>query len=427
MAADVNESVVVKDTQLRPHYWVASMQWSPPEKRKRTRAGKSSRSAGLKLSVTVTKKIRRQPDLRITGTGLVPARLRRHPFFSLALAFCRKCQNGYGVYRIDEDRLVLLAAVNGVPAIMGDAVGDTEALKSRLDIFLSVNEAPIDGWGVLSELSEPLDWSQLITQLSPKDLRACRILQSNKTASIVMLAGTLIILAGGGWYLTRPVEPTGPTAEELAARALYAQSKREAPKLPHPWASMADVQSLLSACQSIESDVPVAIGGWRLQGGICNQDSVTLAYVLEPGGTAETFRERSKAFFSVEPTFNFQGGAREASIQLPMPDLPHHDEAVPEAAEQLIRMLSWFQRKQVSPALNEIPAPEPSPPGAETDGEPVPVQDWREYQFSFSSLLSPVFIFHEMPDTGIRLTSVRFELNGSAFNYTTEGQIYASK
>lgn len=424
MAADVTESVVVKDSAPRPHHWVANMQWSPPEKGRRAR--KSSRSAGVKLSITVTKKIRCQPTVRITGTGIIPTRLRRYPFFSLALAFCRKCQNGYGIYRLDEDHLVLLAAINGVPAIMGDAVGDTETLKARLDIFLSVNEAPTDGWGILSEPTEPLDWTQLITPLSPKDIRACKILQSNKTASIVMVAGTLIILAGGGWYLTRPVEPTGPTAEELAARALYAQSKREAPKLPHPWASMADVQSLLSACQSIESDVPVAIGGWRLQGGICNQDGVTLAYVLEPGGTAETFRERSKTFFGAEPTFNFQGGAREASIQLPMPELPHHDEAVPGASEQLVRMLSWFQRKQVSPALNEIPAPEP-PPGAETDGEPVPVQDWREYQFSFSSLLSPVFIFHEMPDTGIRLTSVRFELNGSAFNYTTEGQIYASK
>lgn len=424
MAADVIESVVVKDNTSRLRHWVASMKWSPAEKRRRS--GKLSRVAGLKLSVTATKKLRRHPTFRITGTGIVPVRLRRYPFFSLALAFCRKCQNGYGIYRIDEERQVLLAAVNGLPAIMGDAVGDAESLMARLEIFLSVNEAPADGWEVLSEPTEPIEWLQLITQLTPKDVRACRIFQSNKTVSIVTVVGVLVLVAGGGWYLTRPVEPAGPTPEELAARAQYAHSRQEIPKLPHPWASIPDLKSLLSACQTVQSDVPVAFAGWRLQGGICNSEGVTLAYVLEPGGTAETFRERSKNIFGVEPSFNFQGGAREATIQLPVPELPLHDEVVPGASEQLVRIFSWFQHKQVSPTLNEIPAPEP-PPGTETDGEPVPIQDWREYQFSFTSLLSPLFIFNEIQDTGIRLTSIRFDLNGSAFNYTTEGQIYASK
>lgn len=72
--------------------------------------------------------------------------------------------------------------------------------------------------------------------------------------------------------------------------------------------------------------------------------------------------------------------------------------------------------------------PDPLPgDNAGADGGPAPVQTWRDYHFTLSGPQSPDRLFHGLADTGIRLSSVRFELNGSAFTYTTEGHIYASK
>ncbi|HHR3735967.1 TPA: type 4b pilus protein PilO2, partial [Salmonella enterica] len=61
------------------------------------------------------------------------------------------------------------------------------------------------------------------------------------------------------------------------------------------------------------------------------------------------------------------------------------------------------------------------------DDKPAPVQTWRDYHFTLSGPQSPERLFHGLADTGIRLSSVRFELNGIAFTYITEGHIYASK
>ena len=54
------------------------------------------------------------------------------------------------------------------------------------------------------------------------------------------------------------------------------------------------------------------------------------------------------------------------------------------------------------------------------------MQDWQEYVFSFSAPLPSIMLFDGLDETGIRLTRISFELNGSAFSYTTEGKIYAS-
>lgn len=99
------------------------------------------------------------------------------------------------------------------------------------------------------------------------------------------------------------------------------------------------------------------------------------------------------------------------------------DEAVPDPSTQLIRVLSWFQRQQVLLNITEVPNPV-SLPGS--NNTPPPVQDWSEYTFSFNGLMPPAALLEGLDNTGIRLTRVSFELNGNAFSYTTEGQIYAS-
>ncbi|WP_423748663.1 type 4b pilus protein PilO2 [Enterobacter hormaechei] len=96
---------------------------------------------------------------------------------------------------------------------------------------------------------------------------------------------------------------------------------------------------------------------------------------------------------------------------------------MPDSSLQLIPILSWFQRQQITLNIIDVAMP-PVLPGS--NGEPPPVQDWQEYAFSFSAPLPAIILFDGLDETGIRLTRLTFELNGSAFSYTTEGKIYAS-
>ncbi|ECC3917807.1 pilus assembly protein PilO, partial [Salmonella enterica subsp. diarizonae] len=283
-------------------------------------------------------------------------------------------------------------------------------------------------WQVVAPPDAPLSPDSLIQQLSAADLRHCRVhhnrARSRQLALAVMLAG----LAGAGAfvYFTQPAPAPVPTPEEIAARSrLMFHDKAPAPELPHPWASLPGVHDMLSACrQLIRYPGPVALEGWRLAGGECTPDGLSLLWERQPGGTAEGFLRRSREVFGVIPDFNLKEGASQAVIRRPLPTLAFHDEPVPAPSSQLMRVLSWFQRKQVTPAIDEVVMPDPLPGD---DGKPAPVQTWRDYHFTLSGPQSPERLFHGLADTGIRLSSVRFELNGSAYTYTTEGHIYASK
>ncbi len=225
--------------------------------------------------------------------------------------------------------------------------------------------------------------------------------------------------------MTQPEPDVGPTAEAIAARARLQFKKPEPPpELPHPWASQPVISDFLKACADLRKPSPVALEGWKLTGGTCTPETFTLIYERQPGGTIEGFLARSKEIFNVIPDFNLKDGARLASVTRPLPSLPRRDEAVPTPSEQLMRVFTWFQKKQLTPAINEIAIPEPLPGN---DGEPAPVQKWKEYQFSLSTPVNPDELFPLFQDTGVRLSNIHFELNGGTFSYSSEGHIYASR
>ena len=206
------------------------------------------------------------------------------------------------------------------------------------------------------------------------------------------------------------------------SRAMFAKQAKPT-VLPHPWATQITVPALLSNCQALQSPAPSVLEGWSLASGSCSAEGVSLQYRLMPGGTVEGFLKRSRDVFGVTPIVNLKEGGREAIIPLALKDSPVMDEAVPDPSTQLIRVLSWFQRQQVLLNITEVPNPV-SLPGS--NNTLPPVQDWSEYTFSFNGLMPPAALLEGLDNTGIRLTRVSFELNGNAFSYTTEGQIYAS-
>lgn len=152
-------------------------------------------------------------------------------------------------------------------------------------------------------------------------------------------------------------------------------------------------------------------------------ETFTLIYERQPGGTIEGFLARSKEIFNVIPDFNLKDGARLASVTRPLPSRPAGmRQSLPlRTTDAGVHVVS---EKQLTPAINEIAIPEPLPGN---DGEPAPVQKWKEYQFSLSTPVNPDELFPLFQDTGVRLSNIHFELNGGTFSYSSEGHIYASR
>ncbi|EAV1604957.1 pilus assembly protein PilO, partial [Salmonella enterica] len=362
---------------------------------------------------------------RLTGTGILTMP-ERHRYFSLALGFCSLVRNGYGIFRYDNEQLLFLASVDGQPAVMADQSGNPEDIAKKINLFLVMNEEPTEKWQVISSLDNPHNWQTIIEKLSPADIRHCKLTVDTRQRFILPVALlSAVACAGVIFWLTQPEPDTGPTAEEIAARARLQFSKPAIPpELPHPWATQPLISDLLKACADLRKPSPVALGGWKLAEGFCTPESFTLVYERQPGGTVQGFLTRSKEVFGIIPEFNLKDGARLASVPRPLPALPHRDEAVPTPSEQLMRVLTWFQERQITPSVNETAIPEPLPGN---DGEPAPVQKWREYQFSVSTPLNPDELFRVFQDTGVRISNIHFKLNGGTFSYTTEGHVYASK
>ena len=143
-----------------------------------------------------------------------------------------------------------------------------------------------------------------------------------------------------------------------------------------------------------------------------------MTYQLLPGGTAEGFQKRVLEIFGVYPVFNLKEGGREATVPLPLPDHPTAN----EPPTQILRVLSWFQQRQTPLSLNKVSSI-PALPGNSDSRSSL---GWEDYAFSFKGQVPPDLLMYAMDTSGVRISLIRFELNGSAFSYTTEGHIYAS-
>ncbi|MBY6260027.1 type 4b pilus protein PilO2 [Phytobacter diazotrophicus] len=430
---DIEYLVTVRDGKSRHRTWLTGLTWAPREKRAINlsvlQAGKARhpRMPGIGVHIALGRVDARGTHSGVEGRGRLPGHQRHHQLYSLAQAFSVNTRSGYGIYRLNSTDYVFLASINGLPAVTADKAGPLSRMQELRTLFLTLNEAPPTGWEVRAELDSPEDVHSLLSSLSSRDRRSCRVEMDGLRGKRWLPAVTLLLVIGATvawWQHEQPAPVPELTAEEIQARARAMFAKPAPPPvMPHPWASIITVPALLAQCQTLQSPAPTVLEGWGLASGTCSPEGVTLLYRIKPGGTAEGFLKRCREVFGVTPIFNLKEGAREATVPLPLPEKPLTDETVPDASGQLMRVLSWFQRQQVMLNLSEVP-PAPVLPGK--NGEPPSVQDWKDYAFSFSGQMPPADLFDGLDDTGVRLTRVTFELNGSAFSYTTEGHIYAS-
>lgn len=424
----------VRDGKSRGRYWLVGMNWAPREKSPvslfplQHKRAPRSRTSDIHVNTVIGKKDSRGIRTQVEGHGHLSVGHRHHKLYSMALAFCQKTRNGYGIYQLSSTDYVFLASINGLPAVTADETGSLIRMQELLDLFLIMNETPENGWEIRSGIDTPLNKEELIGNLSGRDRYFCRVSVTGLRQQRLLTAAGFILAAAIGVAILQheqPAEQPVLTAEQIQARARAMFAKPvPVPALPHPWATMVSIRDLLSLCADYQSRAPYMMVGWKLASGTCTPGGVTLFYRITAGATADAFEKRAREFFGVTPVFSLKEGYREAMVPLPLPKTPTTDELVPDAASQRMRVISWFQRQQVMLNISEVP-PVPTLPGK--NGEPPPHQDWQAYAFSFSGILPASYLFEGMDSTGVRITRTSFELNGSAFNYSTEGQIYASK
>ncbi len=420
--------VITRDEKIRNQYWLAGMLWEPVEKKSTGRAqfrisrtSRKNRHAGTRVSVSARPNAGRKQWVKICGHGRIPAQNRHKHLYSLAMAFSLQVSNGYGFYQLNSTEYVFLASINGIPAVTADKTGSPDYMQECLSLFLAMNDEPEDGWEQTSLPADPPEISVLIGALTERNKQLCRVLRDGHQLRRFIPVATAVIGIAGAVIWWSPQQTTAEpelTPEQIRARAKEMFADATPAKIAQPWATEITAQALLTYCGQLQSPSPVFIGGWRLKSGICDHDGVTLLYQILPGGTAEKFQKNAYANFGVFPTFNFKEGGREATILLPLPNHPTTN----EPPTQLLRVLSWFQQRQTALTLNKISSL-PALPG---NNKTLSALDWEDYTFSFKGQVPPELLFYGMDTSGVRITRIKFEINGSAFSYTTEGHIYAS-
>jgi len=420
--------VIIRDENIRPQCWLAGMLWEPLEKkgkgrdrfRARTATGKKKQT-GIRVSALARPKSGRSQKVKICGTGRIPARTRHKHLYSLALAFSLQVRDGYGFYRLNSTDYVFLASINGIPAVTADKTGSAEHMEECLSLFLAMNEEPEDGWVMLSLPDTPLELSSLTGALTERNKRLCRAVRDGDQLKRVVPIATLLIGIAGAvfWWDSHQIAPEPElTPEQIKAKAKEMFAHSVPTQIAQPWDNVIPAQTLLTFCGRLQSPSPVFIGGWQQRSGICSPDGVELLYQILPGGTAEKFRKGAYETFGVYPVFNFKEGGREATVLLPLPAHP----TAHESPTQLLRVLSWFQQRQTALNLNKLSSI-PALPG---NSDPRSALGWEDYVFSFKGPVPPALLFYGMDTSGVRISRIKYEINGSAFSYTTEGHIYAS-
>lgn len=402
--------------------WVVGLRWTEPV----SRGGVAPRNnRDMPVSV-IARQGRGARHARRHGSGRLPVRYRRETLYSLAMACCRHYRNGYGIWRIDEYRWVFLASQQGLPAVVGDVSGSLEEAVAARDLFLSLNDMPEEGWDCQVSPDDAQEWWSLTEGLTAAALSRLRVRPPGQATRRLLPAVLLPVLVAFAVYgFTHHSPPDVLSPDEVAERArMLAQEAPPPPPRPHPWADLPPARGMIQACENAWKAVPVSAGGWLLKEGRCDTDGLTLHWTWLQGGTAQSLtRALARHWPDTPPVIDLMSGARDATLRLPVTFTPGRDETVPDQDTQLARAASAWQRQGLTVPFADI-TPDPVP---DEDGVLPPPLPWKTFTFTLTGPARPSTVTARNDDTGLRIRSVSFTLNGATVSYTTEGLLYASR
>lgn len=287
-----------------------------------------------------------------------------------------------------------------------------------------------------SFVTTPLELNLLLSPKNlSKDFRLKPLTWGMTKNQLLALAGAAIVVISIllllNQYNTRQQEKLrqlriiqAQKMEEINRQARY---KTALDKLKHPWISTPSVSEFLASCSHLKDRMPLSVSGWIPTTVECNSTELNVT-LIRPENSATTTKDvvkRIRDIFGVEAKFFFNQTSL-ITFSIKNSVKPNGDDPVADSGEQLLKIISLFQRVNINAALNAV---EIKDVDKNEFGEKMPLQDWQEYTFDVETAIPPQLIFVRDEFSGIRLNKIIYTVDtgSSTIQYKIEGSVYGSR
>jgi hypothetical protein len=354
-----------------------------------------------------------------------------------------------------EELYALIAILDGSIVADSDMVGDRDTIESKQNELRNAVVGTNLAW---RELIAPEGWVNADKTIALEDLITARSLKKEHqlrpltfglskkeiTKYAGITAGVVVAIAGI-WFLYAhwpfSSHKHHKTAAEQRAEALRAagggavtagKTTTTAAPAAHDWASVPDVDDVVSTCMARLDAAHLSKGGWPLSEADCDaKGHIGYVYVRTGNLTIDDFRKAVASEDHVPvavmdnpktpdaSTAGYGGSYTVAAAQ---------DEPLKRTREVIDNFVAHFQRLGVKVTPTFVEPPAPTQPAQDAPSEPQP--DWQTYTFSIVLKSGDVMVrdgFAGVQAPGVRVTKIteNFQPNTGEMTYTITGNLYA--
>lgn len=364
------------------------------------------------------------------GLSSLPASQTRRACSLAVLMLPLLGKNGWGIFRLADERYWFVAATDGRLSPLSDLTGSAEHVRHALRLFLDY--VPQSGdvtifcpAGFLPDTpGDGTSLTDLLPRLMP--LRPARLRPvSDRLPAFLWSAALVAVLLGYfGW---QQYQASQHEKQIAAAREAYLTAKKKVGSSTsaalQPWAQQPSPAAVIRGCTAAW-DAPLSVAGWLFSKAECADGQVRMAWHSPKGGNVQDFRTRILHDYpGHRPFFNIPGSADTGGISLPVSVIPDHPSAeLPDGEEVTRRLTGYAQRLNIPLTLAEnVQAV------VGVDGNSVPLP-WKSWRFSMQTDIPASQLFGpDLRDTGIRLSGITVSLADARLHYQIQGTLYAKR
>lgn len=335
----------------------------------------------------------------------------------------------------DQDEFVVIATANS-----GTVIPWTDVIVTRDEVATLIVDLLDSGteFNVCGDISFPWVTDELILEqiLLPSVLKKefkLRPLTFGLTRKEILFYGVVVLLCLVGYFIyldylnkieEKKEEVRRKERERIQEINKKAKYEAQLQSLKHPWLEQPSVDDFISNCNESLKNLDLSMKGWVPLKADCLAAKMEALYIRNDssGATVEDFQQAVIERFNVVPSFNMKESGV-SSFSFPLVMKSNGDDPVLPLSSQINKVISLLQRNNITASLafGKERVEEKDP-----DGNVLPMPDWKQVYFYYSSDIPSYMIFKKTDMVGVRITSIRFEVNNSdgSLKYYVEGVIY---
>jgi len=359
-----------------------------------------------------------------------------------ALAGQIKLDAWIGAFELPNGLYALVAVHNGLIVPDCDLIGDRLQVMNRLkemdsqpkvmEFTKAFHPEDFDYRGTPLDIEEVLKPEVMRKEYALKQLTFGLTRRELIQVSIFALIVVGLIIGFTQWqaYQRREAQRIAQELEAQRQKALEelnarAGAEQTAQALQHPWADLPGVEDFLNGCQASLNALPLALGGWTFQTGICTPSTVESVYERTGKTTFNDFTTATHGRFPSPPAL-LEGGERAGLGDVITLGAGGDDELLPFERLQA-DFTSYLQQLNLKAAIVSVPVvvpPQPPLPGG-VQPPPPPQPDWQQFSFELTTAYTPQYLFAGLNLKGLRLVEISVARTGAELAWTVKGNLYA--